>query len=228
MLFETLEDRRLMSVSPAPLQIKATASVEKIEVAVQLEKLKVKINGTLCADVKLSAVSHLVIDTVAGGDVILIGKCGLPVTIKAGVKVIANVAANVNANVLGIKADVLAKLNLSAGLKLNANANIDAAIGLLSKLKIDAGGALCSTIGVKVDVNACLGLLAHVGVQTGVSVDLGKCLDVCASVGIKPTVGLSILGLSINLKLSAQLNSCISQLAGIGLKLNLGGILKIG
>jgi hypothetical protein len=131
--------------------------------------------------------------------------------------------------------DRAAANRLSAGLKLNAGANVDAAVvGLLAKLKIGlggggGGGALCAESGAVVDARGCLGLLARVGVQTGVAVDAAACLDACAKVGVRPAATLNLGALlGVTARLNAQLDSCVGQLATVRVRLNLGLSLSVG
>ena len=123
-MIQSLERRELMSVSPAPLTVPCTTGTDRVVVSVDLGKLKVAVNGIVKANVAVGLVSNLVVDGCGGADVVCLNAVSVPVTVKVGASVVANVGANkVGGAVLvhlGVKADVLAKLNLSAGLKLAA------------------------------------------------------------------------------------------------------------
>lgn len=231
-MIQTLEGRQMMSVSPAPLAVACTSAADRVAVSVDLGKLKVAVNGIVKANVTIGQVSGLVLDGCGGADVVCLNSVSVPVTVKVGASVVANVGANKAGGAvlvhLGVKADVLAKLNLSAGLKLAVGANVDAAVALLAKLKIGVGGVLCAESGAVVDVKACLGLLAKVGVQTGAAIDAAACVDLCAKVGIKPiaSINLGVL-LGLTTKINAQLDSCVGQLASVGVRLNLGLSLNV-
>jgi len=132
---------------------------------------------------------------------------------------------------LGAKVNVLAKLGLDVDLKLKAGANVDAIIGIFSKLNVNIDGAVYSTKGVVIDVDAVKCLLAKVGVYTDVAVNVSTCLNVFSKLEIKANTGL--LG-GLLMSNSEKLTDCIGQIAGIGtqvranLGINVNGLLLGG
>jgi hypothetical protein len=198
MSIETVEHRELITTMRPPLTVSCTTERDQGKTSSDVGDLKVK--GDIANRIDLNHMS-------------------LPVANKVGAPVIANSATGLGLpdalQDQGIPIEVLAALNLSNGLNLATNTNVNAARGVLSLLRIGADGKLCSRGKTYVDRNACLGLLALLGINNHAAVNLSACIDLCEQLGVGPIA--SIWGVH---GLNRQFNSCIAQLVSIGATLN--------